>query len=299
MSRIYYGDKSRWFIGIVVDVNDPLKLDRVKVRIQGIHTSDTKMIPNDDLPWAQVVIPVTEGGSSGLGLNSSLKPRAQVYGIFLDGDDSQLPLVVGSIPKIESIVNETSSSVTEKYPSGATNIDFVIDGNSNIEKCVNFFTSPAGGNYSLIQACGIVGNFMVESGVNVDPKALNPTEGSRGIAQWNPAAGRLNTLIKYATNILKLDYLSLEAQLLYTKYELETFPYLGDALLRQANTIKQATEAFLINYEMPMGVSTRINKDLNKKERYIKDREPNKIDLRIKYAIQVKDTIGSGDTGAA
>ena len=99
------------------------------------------MIPNDDLPWAQVVIPVTEGGSSGLGSNSSLKPRAQVYGIFLDGDDSQLPLVVGSIPKIESIVNETSSSVTEKYPSGATNIDFVIDGNSNIEKCINFFTS--------------------------------------------------------------------------------------------------------------------------------------------------------------
>ena len=298
MSRIYYGDKSRWFIGIVVDVNDPLRLDRVKVRIQGIHTSDTKMIPNDDLPWAQVVIPVTEGGSSGLGSNSSLKPRAQVYGIFLDGDDSQLPLVVGSIPKIESIVNETSSSVTEKYPSGVTNVDFVLDGNSNIEKCVNFFTSPTGGNYSLIQACGMVGNFMVESGVNVDPKALNPTEGSRGIAQWNPAAGRLNRLIKYSTNILKLDYLSLEAQLLYTKYELETDSYLGDAELRQANTIKQATEAFLINYEMPMGVSTKFNKDLNKNERYIKDRAPNKIDDRIKYAIQVRDVFVDGNKGA-
>ena len=120
MSRIYYGDKSRWFIGIVVDVNDPLRLDRVKVRIQGIHTSDTKMIPNDDLPWAQVVIPVTEGGSSGLGSNSSLKPRAQVYGIFLDGDDSQLPLVVGSIPKIESIVSDDPNDDVKFHP--ATNV---------------------------------------------------------------------------------------------------------------------------------------------------------------------------------
>ena len=85
MSQIFYGDHSRWFIGLVIDVNDPLKLDRVKVRIQGIHTPDTTLIPNADLPWAQVAIPVTEGGSSGLGANSSLKPRAQVYGIFLDG----------------------------------------------------------------------------------------------------------------------------------------------------------------------------------------------------------------------
>ena len=29
----YYGDSTRWFLGRVVDINDPLKLDRVKVRI--------------------------------------------------------------------------------------------------------------------------------------------------------------------------------------------------------------------------------------------------------------------------
>ena len=294
----YYGDNGRWFIGVVVSNKDPLKLDRVKVRIHGIHTSNTKLIPNEDLPWAQVILPVTEGGSSGLGANSALKERAQVYGIFLDGDDSQLPLVVGSIPKIESVVNETSSSVTEKYPSGITNVDFVLDGNSNIEKCVNFFTSPTGGNYSLIQACGIVGNFMVESGVTVDPKAENKSEGSRGIAQWNPATGRLDRLIKYSTNILKLDYLSLEAQLLYTKYELETFPHLGDALLRQANTIKSATEEFLINFEIPQGVVAKYNKQLRKYERSIEDRAPNKIDDRIKYAIQVRDVFIDGNKGA-
>ena len=84
MSVNFYGDQNRWFVGLVVDINDPLKLDRVRVRIQGIHTPDTTLIPNEDLPWAQVAIPVTEGGSSGLGANSSLKPRAQVFGFFLN-----------------------------------------------------------------------------------------------------------------------------------------------------------------------------------------------------------------------
>ena len=50
----YYGDSIRWFIGTVVDINDPMKLDRVKVRVYGIHTSDTVSIPTDDLPWASV-----------------------------------------------------------------------------------------------------------------------------------------------------------------------------------------------------------------------------------------------------
>mgnify|MGYP001168106678 FL=1 len=293
MSKIYYGDKNRWFVGIVVDTNDPLKLDRVKVRIQGIHTSDTTLIPNDDLPWAQVVIPVTEGGSSGIGANSSLKPRAQVYGIFLDGSDSQLPLVLGSIPKIESPVNETTSNITEKYPSGTTNVELNFSGKSNIEKCINFFISPAGGNYTLKQACGIVGNFCVESSPTVDPRALNESEGSIGIAQWNPATGRTARLIDYSNNVLKLNHLSLEAQLLYTKYELETFSHLGDAELRQTDTIKKATEAFMRNFEIPQGVG------VVEGQRVILDRKPNRIDKRISYAIEIHRKIGSGDIGAA
>ena len=48
MSRFFYGDQNRWFVGLVIDVNDPLKLDRVRVRIQGIHTHDTSLIPNSD-----------------------------------------------------------------------------------------------------------------------------------------------------------------------------------------------------------------------------------------------------------
>ena len=106
--REFYGDSTRWFIGVVVDNNDPLRLDRVRVRIHGVHGADTSTIDTPDLPWAQVAIPVTEGGSSGLGANSQLKVRAQVFGLFLDGQNSQLPLVLGSIPKIETKKNEVN-----------------------------------------------------------------------------------------------------------------------------------------------------------------------------------------------
>ena len=101
MKKEYYGDETRWFIGVVKDIQDPLELGRVRVRIFGVHPDKTSDAEDDDLPWAQVVVPITEGGSSGIGTNIGIKLQSQVYGIFLDGKDSQLPLVLGSIPKYE------------------------------------------------------------------------------------------------------------------------------------------------------------------------------------------------------
>ena len=269
MSQMFYGDQNRWFIGLVIDVDDPLKLDRVKVRIQGIHTHDTTLIPNSDLPWAQVAIPVTEGGSSGIGANASIKPRAQVFGFFLDGKNSQLPLVLGSIPKIETYANQ-SGDADNAYPSlnkksELGNIDLDLDGNSNIEKAFNFFVSEEGGNYTTEQACGMIGNFCVESGPTLNPKAVAPGEGSTGIAQWNPAAAagnRLGKLIEYSAT-LGLDHLSLGAQLLYTKYELETFSYLGDGPLRKTDNVKDATIVFQDAYERPNKAVAHTNKRIN------------------------------------
>lgn len=95
----FYGDQTRWFIGRVVSLADPLKLGRIKVRIFGVHSENTLDIPDDDLPWAQIVAPITEGGTSGLGSILGIQVDANVFGIFLDGTNSQLPLVVGSLPK--------------------------------------------------------------------------------------------------------------------------------------------------------------------------------------------------------
>ena len=274
----YYGDNTRWFVGRVVDINDPLKLDRIKVRIFGIHTEDTNMISTADLPWAQVAIPTTEGGTSGLGFNTQIKPMAQVFGFFMDGRNSQLPLVIGSIPKIESLVGDT------KLAEGAA---LQLNGKSNIEKAFNFFISQEGGNFTVEQACGMIGNFCVESGASANNGDINPAavsgfkdEGSFGIAQWNPAkaAGeRLGNLVSFSSS-QGLSHTTLEAQLLFVKYELETFSYLGVGSLRKSETVEQATEVFQNKYERP-----RV--DLAK------------LDQRIKFANEIFRKLGRGGFG--
>jgi len=97
----FYGDQNRWFIGRVIDITDPLEVGRIKVRVFGIHSENVVDIPDEDLPWAQVVVPITQGGTNSLGNNLGIKVGAHVFGIFFDGKHSQLPLVLGSLPKYE------------------------------------------------------------------------------------------------------------------------------------------------------------------------------------------------------
>ena len=94
----FYGDDSRWFIGVVSQIGDIRNLGRVRVRIFGIHNEDTTKVKISDLPWASIVVPVTQGGVYGSTMPDGIQVGAQVYGIFLDGKHSQSPLVLGSIP---------------------------------------------------------------------------------------------------------------------------------------------------------------------------------------------------------
>jgi len=109
----FYGDNTRWFVGVVEDINDPARLGRVRVRVRGVHSQRTEDIDVTDLPWASVVIPTTEGGVSGLGRNAQLQRGAEVFGLFLDGQASQLPMILGSIPRMEY-----SSPTQNESPSG-------------------------------------------------------------------------------------------------------------------------------------------------------------------------------------
>tara|TARA_R110002153_G_scaffold92390_1_gene224449 strand:- start:170 stop:1279 length:1110 start_codon:yes stop_codon:yes gene_type:complete len=94
----YYGDNHRWFLGVVDSIDDPKTLGRIRVRVFGLHTENTNDIKPSDLPWASVVLPVTQGGVGGSTQPTGIQPGARVYGIFLDGEHSQNPLVLGSIP---------------------------------------------------------------------------------------------------------------------------------------------------------------------------------------------------------
>ena len=88
-----------WFTGVVEDRIDPFKVGRVRVRCVGIHTQDKEVLPTADLPWAQVILPVTSPGISGLGSSPSfLVEGSWVFGYFRDGTNCQEPCVIGSIP---------------------------------------------------------------------------------------------------------------------------------------------------------------------------------------------------------
>jgi hypothetical protein len=89
----------RWFLGIVEDINDPKQLGRVKVRV--FHEDDTD-VTTEDLDWAQVMTPVTSAGTDGIGETPALQKGSRVVGFFIDGQEKQMPLIIGSIPTIPS-----------------------------------------------------------------------------------------------------------------------------------------------------------------------------------------------------
>lgn len=85
-----------FYFGVVVDVNDPEKANRVKVRILGLH-DNTIDIKNKHLPWALVSMPTTGSSTTGIGTNHGLVQGSFVLVYFVDGEDQQIPLVLGSI----------------------------------------------------------------------------------------------------------------------------------------------------------------------------------------------------------
>ncbi|MDB4343894.1 hypothetical protein OAA11_01750 [Schleiferiaceae bacterium] len=72
--------------------------ERYKVRIMGYHTAAPADLPDDALPWATVMYPVTAGGGGrGNYENSALVAGTFVFGFFLDGDDAQQPVIMGCL----------------------------------------------------------------------------------------------------------------------------------------------------------------------------------------------------------
>ncbi len=70
---------------------------RYKVRIMGYHTASPTDLPDEDLPWASVLFPVTAGVSGGANSAPQLRQGDFVQGFFMDGEDGQQPVIMGVI----------------------------------------------------------------------------------------------------------------------------------------------------------------------------------------------------------
>jgi hypothetical protein len=256
----YYGDYFRWFIGIVVNNKDPLKLGRVKVRIRGIHSPSVAQTSTNDLPWAQVIVPSTEGGISGIGKMPQLQQGSQVIGFFIDGASSQLPMVIGSVHHFERKRNATGNNKEETPLDGEEPSD-VQDGGGNDGRKIDSQNLPGGSNGEKIfnylkkqgltdeQAAGVIGNLAAES--NLNPNALNPNDVGKpafGLAQWR--GSRYRDLIEFS-NSNGLDHETLEAQLPFMMHELESQSWLGYGALQNATTVSDATRVFETKFERP------------------------------------------------
>lgn len=87
-----------WWQGVVEDRNDPAELGRVRVRILGYHTENREELPTSDLPLAVLMQPVNSASISGIGNSATgLVEGSHVFGFFADGDDGQIPVIMGSL----------------------------------------------------------------------------------------------------------------------------------------------------------------------------------------------------------
>lgn len=104
-------DGFRWWIGQIAPIDAQIDQlngegwgNRMKVRIMGYHPADDKELPNEDLPWAQVLLPTTAGtGAANYAINPKLRPGDVVIGFFLDGDNAQIPMIMGAMGRTDQI----------------------------------------------------------------------------------------------------------------------------------------------------------------------------------------------------
>ena len=110
----------RHFVGVVEDRVDPQQLGRVKVRIYSVHNPDKNEVSIDHLPWAMVLNPITSASMSGVGRSpTGIVEGTWVFGLFLDENEYQLPLVLGTLigNPTESPTGEGFTDPEGKYPT--------------------------------------------------------------------------------------------------------------------------------------------------------------------------------------
>lgn len=91
---------------------------RCKVRIIGYHSFDGNILPDEDLPWAQILLDPSFGSSQGgIGGTIHLRGGETCFGFFLDGDDGQQPVIFGLLYRSEGVKNLQTEDVIAKEKS--------------------------------------------------------------------------------------------------------------------------------------------------------------------------------------
>ena len=146
----FLGENFNWWIGQIADDSywrDNIistKFDdlgtvpgwgrRYKVRIIGLHDQEEESIDSDQLPWAQVMYPVTAGGGqANASATSALRQGNFVFGFFLDGADQQVPVIMGVLGNnVQTTLStkigtsKTNFTATSGYAKGKDPIEYKV-----------------------------------------------------------------------------------------------------------------------------------------------------------------------------
>jgi hypothetical protein len=120
-------DGFNWWVGqIETNKNDdPKKSGRYRVRIVGQHLKDCDSTPTNELPWANVMMPVTAPFTDGLssGASIGLEQGNWVVGFYMDSD-KQKPIIMGSVghTKASTVIKNTDPTPGKSCKSFTTYI---------------------------------------------------------------------------------------------------------------------------------------------------------------------------------
>jgi hypothetical protein len=109
-------DGFRWWIGQIPpesahggQINGAGWGNRFKVRIMGYHPYDLTELPDEDLPWAQCLLPTTSGTGAGNNVTSvKITPGDVVFGFFLDTDNAQTPVIMGCFGRTSQVLTSNT-----------------------------------------------------------------------------------------------------------------------------------------------------------------------------------------------
>ena len=130
-----FGNKFVWWTGVVEDRNDPEQLGRCRVRIFGFHTDDVTLLPTNDLPWAIPLQPITSAATSGVGhAPVGIVNGSWVVGWFLDGEEAQRPLIIGTIAGRPEKQPEAVKKQIQETNKAAKNVVRSSDGSPVVDQ---------------------------------------------------------------------------------------------------------------------------------------------------------------------
>ena len=161
---------------------------RYKVRIIGLHDQGQETIPDDQLPWANVMYPITAGGGQTASkATPNLRQGNMVFGFFLDGQDQQVPVIMGVLGNnSQTVLNQKigTSRVTNTTP-GTLATSGYADGASPPKGSAR--PTPPASDLAVKQSAKKPEDSSKEAGPGAAPAPGATNENSDGIHQSTSA----------------------------------------------------------------------------------------------------------------